>query len=85
LDDISQHLPSFISLQNVGAAHLGQGAINKGVGFCQDFRDFLTKGNAFDLAVAFILSTALSAVIRSMYVVAALVNALSSELASLSN
>ncbi|KAF9317584.1 hypothetical protein BG003_000590 [Podila horticola] len=48
-----------------GAANLGQGVINKGAGFFQDFRDFLTKGNAFDLAVAFVISTALTAVIRS--------------------
>ncbi|KAG0094094.1 hypothetical protein BGZ93_006123 [Podila epicladia] len=48
-----------------GAANLGQGAINKGTGFFHEFRDFLTKGNAFDLAVAFIISTALTAVIKS--------------------
>ncbi|KAG0333231.1 hypothetical protein BG004_000922 [Podila humilis] len=49
-----------------GAAQLGQGALNKGTGFFKDFRDFLTKGNAFDLAVAFIISAAISAVIKSL-------------------
>ncbi|KAF9333535.1 hypothetical protein BG006_003470 [Podila minutissima] len=48
-----------------GAANLGQGALNKGAGFFHDFRDFVTKGNAFDLAIAFIISTALTAVIKS--------------------
>jgi large-conductance mechanosensitive channel len=38
----------------------------KGTGFLQDFKDFINKGNAFDLAVAFVLSTAFSAVIRSL-------------------
>ncbi|KAF9428371.1 hypothetical protein BGZ94_002633 [Podila epigama] len=49
-----------------GAANLGQNAFSKGVGFIQEFREFLTKGNAFDLAVAFIISTAISAVIKSL-------------------
>ncbi|KAG0016798.1 hypothetical protein BGZ81_011038 [Podila clonocystis] len=48
-----------------GAASFGHGALSKGHGFFREFREFLTKGNAFDLAVAFIISTALSAVIRS--------------------
>ncbi|KAF9301376.1 hypothetical protein BGZ74_006819 [Mortierella antarctica] len=48
-----------------GAASFGQGALNKGAGFFHDFRDFVTKGTAFDLAVAFIISTALTAVIKS--------------------
>ncbi|KAF9092534.1 hypothetical protein BGX29_010411 [Mortierella sp. GBA35] len=49
-----------------GAANLGQDAFKKGKGFLQDFKDFITKGNAFDLAVAFIISAALSAVIKSL-------------------
>ncbi|KAG0312293.1 hypothetical protein BGZ97_011297 [Linnemannia gamsii] len=48
------------------AAQLGQGVYKKGTGFLQDFKDFINKGNAFDLAVAFVLSTAFSAVIRSL-------------------
>ncbi|KAG9070389.1 hypothetical protein KI688_009726 [Linnemannia hyalina] len=48
------------------AAHLGQGVYKKGTGFLQDFRDFINKGNAFDLAVAFILSAAIAAVVKSL-------------------
>ncbi|KAF9546364.1 hypothetical protein EC957_009853 [Mortierella hygrophila] len=48
------------------AAHLGQGVYKKGTGFLQDFKDFINKGNAFDLAVAFILSAAIAAVVKSL-------------------
>ncbi|KAF9904065.1 hypothetical protein EC991_003098 [Linnemannia zychae] len=49
-----------------GAANLGHGMYKRGRGFLQDFKDFINKGNAFDLAVAFILSAALAAVIKSL-------------------
>ncbi|KAF9953988.1 hypothetical protein BGZ72_004993 [Mortierella alpina] len=49
-----------------GAATLSQGVFTKSKGFFQEFKDFISKGHAFDLAVAFILSTALSAVIKSL-------------------
>ncbi|KAG0053573.1 hypothetical protein BGZ83_000857 [Gryganskiella cystojenkinii] len=49
-----------------GVQNLGQGALSKGKGFFDEYRDFLNKGNAFDLAVAFILATALSAVVKSL-------------------
>ncbi|KAF9147647.1 hypothetical protein BG015_010677 [Linnemannia schmuckeri] len=39
--------------------------MRKGQGLLQDFKDFINKGNTFDLAVAFILSAALPAVIKS--------------------
>ncbi|KAG0281826.1 hypothetical protein BGZ96_001007, partial [Linnemannia gamsii] len=50
------------------AAQLGQGVLKKGTGFLQDFKDFINRGNAFDLAVAFVLSTAIAAVLRSLVV-----------------
>ncbi|KAF9571499.1 hypothetical protein EC968_000462 [Mortierella alpina] len=50
----------------VGAATVSQGVLTKSMGFFQEFKDFISKGHAFDLAVAFILSTALSAVIKSL-------------------
>ncbi|GJJ73323.1 large conductance mechanosensitive channel [Entomortierella parvispora] len=49
-----------------GAANLGHGVLNKSKGFCQEFKDFLNKGNAFDLAVAFVIATAFSAVVKSL-------------------
>ncbi|KAH7037009.1 large-conductance mechanosensitive channel [Linnemannia elongata] len=48
------------------AANLGQGMYKRGRGFLQDFKDFINKGNAFDLAIAFILSAAIAAVIKSL-------------------
>ncbi|KAG0277764.1 hypothetical protein BGZ95_005384 [Linnemannia exigua] len=48
------------------AAQFGQGMFKKSRGFLQDFKDFINKGNAFDLAVAFILSAAFAAVIKSL-------------------
>ncbi|KAK3822554.1 MAG: large-conductance mechanosensitive channel [Linnemannia gamsii] len=48
------------------ATNFGQGVFKKSRGFLQDFKDFINKGNAFDLAVAFILSAALAAVIKSL-------------------
>jgi len=49
-----------------GVQHLGQDALSKGKGFFDEYKEFLNKGNAFDLAVAFVLATALSAVVRSL-------------------
>jgi len=45
---------------------LGEGALVKGKSFFAEYKEFLNKGNCFDLAVAFILATALSAVIKSL-------------------
>ncbi|KAF9927164.1 hypothetical protein FBU30_003444 [Linnemannia zychae] len=48
------------------AATFGQGVFKRGQTFLQDFKDFVNKGNAFDLAVAFILAGAISAVFKSL-------------------
>ncbi|KAG0268641.1 hypothetical protein DFQ27_006143 [Actinomortierella ambigua] len=48
------------------ATELGRGVFKKSKGFFQDAKDFLSRGNAFGLAIAFIMSTALTAVVSSL-------------------
>ncbi|KAG0242384.1 hypothetical protein BGW41_004395 [Actinomortierella wolfii] len=48
------------------ATELGRGVFKKSKGFCEEARDFLSRGNAFGLAIAFIMSSALTAVVSSL-------------------
>jgi len=45
---------------------LGTKGFSKATGFCDDFKNFLNRGNVVDLAVGIIIGTAFSAIVNSL-------------------